>query len=62
MIDRLMDCEWINNVILFRPLRGVGAVVLGAGPAHAFYFGTYEYTKEHLAKYNINDNLNYGNY
>lgn len=26
--------------------RGVGAVVLGAGPAHALYFGTYEAAKE----------------
>jgi solute carrier family 25 iron transporter 28/37 len=26
--------------------RGVGAVVLGAGPAHALYFGTYETVKE----------------
>ncbi|CAO1434100.1 unnamed protein product [Diamesa serratosioi] len=53
----------LSNMIkqegIMRPLRGVGAVVLGAGPAHAFYFGTYEYTKEHLAKYNINDNVNY---
>ncbi|KAG0261932.1 Fe(2+) transporter [Actinomortierella ambigua] len=26
--------------------RGVNSVILGAGPAHALYFGTYEYTKE----------------
>lgn len=26
--------------------RGVGSVILGAGPAHAVYFGTYEIVKE----------------
>ncbi|KAF9418551.1 Fe(2+) transporter, partial [Podila epigama] len=26
--------------------RGVNSVILGAGPAHALYFGTYEYAKE----------------
>lgn len=25
--------------------RGVNSVILGAGPAHALYFGTYEYAK-----------------
>ena len=28
--------------------RGVQSVILGAGPAHAVYFATYEYAKEHL--------------
>lgn len=27
---------------------GVGAVVVGAGPAHALYFSSYEYLKEKL--------------
>lgn len=40
-------------------MRGVGAVVLGAGPAHAFYFSTYEFTKEKLSEMKINDNINY---
>lgn len=26
--------------------RGVNSVILGAGPAHALYFGTYEYAKQ----------------
>lgn len=26
--------------------RGVNSVILGAGPAHAVYFGTYEIVKE----------------
>jgi hypothetical protein len=45
-----------------RPLRGVGAVVLGAGPAHAFYFSTYEFAKEKLSELNCNDNLNYSKF
>jgi solute carrier family 25 iron transporter 28/37 len=28
--------------------RGITSVVLGAGPAHAVYFGTYEYVKKQL--------------
>lgn len=40
-------------------MRGIGAVVLGAGPAHAFYFSTYEFTKEKLTEMNINGNVNY---
>uniref|UniRef100_A0A1L8E0X7 Putative mitochondrial solute carrier protein n=1 Tax=Nyssomyia neivai TaxID=330878 RepID=A0A1L8E0X7_9DIPT len=34
---------------IFRPVRGMGAVVAGAGPAHAFYFASYEYSKTSLA-------------
>lgn len=26
--------------------RGVNSVIMGAGPAHALYFGTYEYAKQ----------------
>lgn len=29
-----------------RPFRGVAAVMVGAGPAHAFYFATYEHSKQ----------------
>ncbi|GBP05761.1 Mitoferrin-1 [Eumeta japonica] len=28
-----------------RPVRGMSAVVMGAGPAHACFFATYEHTK-----------------
>lgn len=45
---------------IFRPVRGMGAVVLGAGPAHALYFGTYEHTKELLATVTVNNNVSYG--
>jgi solute carrier family 25 (mitochondrial iron transporter), member 28/37 len=40
-------------------MRGIGAVVLGAGPAHALYFSTYEFTKEKLSELKFNDNINY---
>jgi solute carrier family 25 iron transporter 28/37 len=32
--------------------RGTSSVILGAGPAHAVYFGTYEYVKKALVKDN----------
>lgn len=51
--------EMIKQEGLFRPLRGASAVVIGAGPAHALYFSSYEFTKEKLAKLKINDNINY---
>lgn len=45
---------------LGRPFRGIGVVVAGAGPAHAFYFATYEYSKETLSKlYPQNNQLTY---
>jgi hypothetical protein len=46
----------------YRPLRGASAVVIGAGPAHALYFSSYEFTKASLAKMKINDNVNYREY
>ena len=33
---------------LFTPLRGMNVVAIGAGPAHALYFSTYEATKKFL--------------
>ncbi len=50
---------------VFRPVRGVSAVMIGAGPAHALYFSCYERIKEILqsnrtaAGYN---NLIYGEF
>ncbi|CAH1641672.1 unnamed protein product [Spodoptera littoralis] len=35
---------------LLRPIRGMSAVVMGAGPAHACFFATYEYCKHSLAQ------------
>ncbi|XP_075986873.1 mitochondrial iron transporter mitoferrin isoform X2 [Anticarsia gemmatalis] len=36
---------------LLRPIRGMSAVVLGAGPAHACFFATYEHCKHTLSHY-----------
>lgn len=46
-------------LLSFSPLRGVGAVVIGAGPAHAMYFSSYEFSKEALAKVSTNNHINY---
>ncbi|XP_023212001.1 mitoferrin-2A-like [Centruroides sculpturatus] len=35
---------------VFRPVRGMSAVVTGAGPAHALYFACYEKLKRVLSK------------
>ncbi|WFD06395.1 Fe(2+) transporter [Malassezia vespertilionis] len=38
----------ISSVEGFKGLwKGIASVILGAGPAHALYFGTYEIVKEH---------------
>lgn len=42
---------------LFNLWRGVQSVILGAGPAHAIYFGSYEYFKHLFSSLN-NENLN----
>ncbi|XP_055374980.1 mitoferrin [Condylostylus longicornis] len=53
----------LSNMIkkegILRPVRGVTAVVAGAGPAHAFYFATYEFTKESMTKFTTNNHFNY---
>ena len=33
---------------LLTPLRGMNVVAIGAGPAHALYFSTYEATKKFI--------------
>lgn len=33
---------------ILRPIRGLGAMAMGAGPSHALYFSSYEYLKEKL--------------
>ncbi len=35
----------IRDEGVLRPLRGIGATVVGAGPAHALYFAAYERLK-----------------
>lgn len=44
---------------ILRPIRGVTAVVAGAGPAHALYFGSYEMSKELMTKVTTNNHINY---
>lgn len=36
---------------VLRPVRGVSAMVLGAGPSHALYFSSYEYLKNTFTSY-----------
>ena len=38
----------ISREGITRPMRGVNVVALGAGPAHAMYFGSYEIMKKFL--------------
>jgi solute carrier family 25 iron transporter 28/37 len=46
---------------LLAPLRGMNVVAIGAGPAHALYFGSYEYVKKKLKGNNKSYNpLSYG--
>ena len=37
---------------VMRPLGGVSAVIVGAGPAHAFYFSAYEGIKSRFSSNN----------
>jgi len=32
-----------------RPMRGMGTVIIGAGPAHALYFASYEHLKQKIS-------------
>ncbi|XP_014254203.1 mitoferrin-1 [Cimex lectularius] len=46
---------------LFRPIKGIHVVVMGAGPAHALYFSSYEYLKEtFISKFKMNNQVAYG--
>ena len=38
-----------KNEGIFRPVRGMGVVALGAGPAHALYFSCYEFIKNNFS-------------
>jgi len=51
--------DMIKKEGIMRPIRGMGAVVAGAGPAHAFYFAIYEHSKELLDKMHVNNQLSY---
>ncbi|CAH0555424.1 unnamed protein product [Brassicogethes aeneus] len=43
---------------LLRPVRGMSAMVVGAGPSHALYFSSYEYLKNSLIQYSRSDKYN----
>ncbi|XP_039442305.1 mitoferrin [Culex pipiens pallens] len=51
--------DMVRTEGLGRPFRGVMAVVAGAGPAHALYFGAYEYSKEAIARVSDRNQINY---
>ncbi|XP_057672726.1 mitoferrin isoform X1 [Diorhabda carinulata] len=36
---------------LLRPVRGMSAMVVGAGPSHALYFSSYEFLKNYFSKH-----------
>lgn len=42
-----------------RPIRGVSAVLAGAGPGHALYFASYELSKEFMTKVTKHNHINY---
>lgn len=39
----------VKNEGAFRPVRGMGVVAFGAGPAHALYFSCYEFMKTNFS-------------
>lgn len=46
---------------VLRPMRGISAVMLGAGPAHALYFSSYEYLRDVVARHSsLNSTLSSG--
>ncbi|XP_065351002.1 mitoferrin-1 [Cloeon dipterum] len=42
--------QMVRQEGILRPCRGMSALVVGAGPAHALYFSCYEYSKEKLTR------------
>ncbi|XP_076681704.1 mitoferrin-1 [Andrena cerasifolii] len=47
---------------VFRPIRGMSAMVVGAGPAHALYFSCYEFIKDKLLSSKGHSELNLAAY
>lgn len=61
IFEKLSILKW--NFQSFRPFRGITAVVAGAGPAHAFYFATYEHSKKVMSNiFPQYEHLNYGSW
>lgn len=42
--------QMIQQESIRRPFKGMGAVVIGAGPSHALYFSCYEYLKDTMVQ------------
>ena len=55
--SRIIRYEGIRNTV-----RGINAVVCGAGPAHAMYFATYEKMKAQLSGSQKGQHLANGEY
>ena len=51
--------EMVHKEGVFRPLRGMPAVVFGAGPAHALYFSCYEYLKRLFSSSSLASHTNH---
>lgn len=47
IVDALVKI--VKNEGAFRPVRGMGVVAFGAGPAHALYFSCYEFIKNNFS-------------
>ena len=49
--DGIIDAfvKIVRNEGAFRPVRGMGVVAFGAGPAHALYFSCYEFIKNNFS-------------
>lgn len=53
--------QMVRKEGLLRPVRGMSAVVVGAGPAHALYFSCYEHVRDILTKKPyLNKHIAYG--
>jgi solute carrier family 25 iron transporter 28/37 len=52
----------IRHEGLLRTMKGAPIVVMGAGPAHAFYFACYEYLKKTLSGGQRGNHLVHGRY
>lgn len=50
--------KMIQQEGFLRPIRGMTAVVVGAGPAHALYFSCYEFVKNKLLSSRTHPELN----
>ncbi|XP_065211678.1 mitoferrin-1 [Planococcus citri] len=53
--------QMVTKEGVLRPMRGISAVILGAGPAHALYFSSYEFLRDTVAQHTaLNSTLSSG--